>query len=56
VDWLDLGIDTTFTRLNTAYSGPMTLPANGAQPAGLHTIEDQNVFTVMGRVQLNFLP
>jgi hypothetical protein len=55
--WLDLGVDTTYTRLNSAYAGSnVTLPASGAQLAGAHTIEDQNVWTVMARAQINFLP
>lgn len=55
--WLDLGIDVSWTHLNTAYRGPnATLGANGARPAGLYNIEDQNVFTAIGRAQLNFYP
>jgi hypothetical protein len=55
--WLDLGVDGTFTRLNSAYAGSnVTLPVNGGQLAGPHTIEDQNVWTVMARAQINFLP
>ena len=65
--WLDLGIDTTYTRLNTAYKGlgnptalgvvnGVALPANGAQPSGLYTISNQNEWMVMGRVQIHFLP
>jgi hypothetical protein len=55
--WLDLGVDTTFTRLNTAYTGfPVIVGANGANPAGTYRIEDQNVWMVMGRAQINFLP
>jgi hypothetical protein len=55
--WLDLGVDTSFTRLNTAYAGSgVVLPTNGAQAAGAYTIANQNVWTVLGRVQINFLP
>jgi hypothetical protein len=55
--WLDVGVDATYTRFNTAYKGPtVALAANGAQPSGTYTIDNQNVWTVMGRVQLNFLP
>jgi hypothetical protein len=55
--WLDLGVDTTFTRLNTAYQGTnVTLGANGAQVTGLYNIQDQNVWTVLGRVEVHFLP
>jgi hypothetical protein len=55
-EWLDVGIDTTYTRVNTAYKGPgVTLAANGAQPSGTYSIDDQNVWTVMGRVEIHFL-
>jgi hypothetical protein len=55
--WLDLGIDTTFTRLNTAYNGStIGLPLNLGQPAGTYTIGNQNVWTVLGRIDLHFLP
>jgi len=55
--WLDLGVDVSWTHLNTAYKGPnATLGANGARPGGLYNIEDQNVFTALGRAQLNFFP
>jgi hypothetical protein len=55
--WLDLGVDATYTRFNSAYKGAnVTLAANGAQPAGQYTIEDQNVWTVMARAQISFLP
>ena len=55
--WLDVGVDATYTRFNTAYKGPtVALAANGGQPSGTYTIDNQNVWTVMGRVQLNFLP
>jgi hypothetical protein len=32
------------------------LPANGARPASLYTIDNQNILSVMFRVQRNFLP
>jgi hypothetical protein len=55
--WLDLGVDTTYTRLNTAYKGSTgLLTASGAQPSGVYTIDDQNVWTVMARAQFKFLP
>ena len=55
--WLDLGVDTTYTRLNTAYRGSnVTLAGNGAQPGGVYSIDDQNVWTVMARAQFKFLP
>jgi len=57
VQWLDLGVDVSYTRLNTAYAGPnVTLAANGARPAGSYSIDNQSVLTVLGRVQINFNP
>jgi len=54
--WLDLGVDVSYTRLNTAYAGAgVALGANGANPSGAnYTIGNQNVVTVLGRAQLNF--
>jgi hypothetical protein len=56
--WLDLGVDTTYTRLNTAYRGSnVALTGNGAQPgSATFSIDNQNVWTVMARAQINFLP
>ena len=44
------------THLNTAYKGTATLAANGAGPAGDYTIDDQDLVSVMFRIQRNFLP
>jgi Porin subfamily len=56
--WLDLGVDTTYTRLNTAYRGSnVTVAGNGAQPgSATFSIDNQNVWTVMARAQFKFLP
>jgi len=65
--WLELGVDVSYTHLNTAYRGlgnptalgvvnGVALPANGARPAGLYTIADQNVLSVLARAQLSFNP
>jgi hypothetical protein len=56
VPWLDLGFDVSWTHLNTAYEGPATLGANGARPAGLYGLGDQNIVTVLGRAQIDFYP
>jgi hypothetical protein len=57
VTWLDLGVDVSYTHLNTAYNGPTaTFSANGAIPAGTYSISDQNVVTVLARAQMNFWP
>ena len=54
---LDIGVDVLWTQLHTAYKGSnVTLGANGARPAGVYNIDDQDVVSVMFRVQRNFLP
>ena len=62
-DWLNFGVDVFYTRLNTAFSGPVAaIAASGAQPgaiagaAGPATVANQNVLSGLVRVQLNFLP
>jgi len=46
-----------WTRLNTAFKGTANLAASGARPAivGAH-IDDEDVLSVLFRVQRNFLP
>jgi len=62
---LDIGVDVLWTHLNTAYKGPgvglvtngaALLVSNGARPAGIYTIDDQDIVSVMFRIQRNFLP
>jgi hypothetical protein len=54
---LDIGVDVLWTHLNTAYKGAnVTLAANGARPAGVYNIDDQDILSVMFRIQRNFLP
>jgi hypothetical protein len=53
---LDVGVDVLYTQLNTANAGTAVIPANGARPAGVYNVEDQNDVSVMFRVQRNFLP
>jgi hypothetical protein len=53
---LDVGVDVLWTHLNTAYKGAGVLAANGARPAGPYAIDDQDIVSVMFRVQRNFLP
>jgi hypothetical protein len=64
---LDIGVDVLYTHMNTAYAGlgnptalavvnGVALPANGTRPATLYTIDNQNILSVMFRVQRNFLP
>ena len=49
-------VDVLWTHLNTAYKGTAALPASGARPSGTYTIDDQDVLTMMFRIQRNFLP
>jgi len=53
---LDIGVDVLWTHLNTAYKGTANLAANGARPAGNYVIDDQDILSVMFRIQRNFLP
>ncbi len=64
---LDIGVDVLWSHLNTAYKGRgnptalgvvsgVSLAASGARPAAIATLEDQDVLSVMFRVQRNFLP
>ena len=64
---LDIGIDVTWNHLNTAYKGlgnptalgvisGVSLGANGAHPAAIATIADQDVVSAFFRIQRNFLP
>jgi hypothetical protein len=53
---LDIGLDVLWTHLNTAYKGTATLAANGARPAGVYSIDDQDILSLMFRIQRNFLP
>jgi len=53
---LDVGVDVMWTHLNTAFAGTASLAANGARPAGLYQINDQDVVSVLFRIQRNFLP
>jgi porin-like protein len=55
--YLDIGVDVMWTRLNTAFAGPgVVTAAQGANPAQIVNIEDQDALSVLGRVQYNFLP
>jgi hypothetical protein len=53
---LDIGVDVVWSHLNTAFAGTATLLANGARPGGVYTISDQDVVSVLFRIQRNFLP
>jgi hypothetical protein len=53
---LDIGVDVVWEHLNTAFGGSATLAANGARPAGVYNIGDQDSVSVYFRIQRNFLP
>ena len=55
--YLDIGVEVLWTHLDTAFAGlGATTTAQGAHPAQVVRIEDQDVLTLLGRVQYNFLP
>jgi hypothetical protein len=51
-----LGVDVMWNHLNTAFAGTALLGTSGARPPGLYKIEDQDVLSVMFRIQRSFLP
>jgi hypothetical protein len=54
---LDIGVEVLWTHLNTAFAGAgVQLAANGARPAGAYNIDDQDILSIMFRIQRNFLP
>jgi hypothetical protein len=54
---LDIGVEVLWTHLNTAFKGAgVQTVANGARPAGIYAFDDQDVLSLMFRVQRNFLP
>jgi hypothetical protein len=59
---MDIGLDLFYTRLNSAYKGPVNWVANGARPACNNnaiiscTAEDQGVWSAAVRWQRNFSP
>jgi hypothetical protein len=53
---LSVGLDLTWYHLNTGFAGGANVTAAaGARPAGSYTVEDQDTFAAMFRVQRNFL-
>jgi Porin subfamily len=52
-----LGVDVVYTHLNTASAGMLTnIAAVGTQPAGVHTLSDQDAWIVNFRVHKDFYP
>jgi hypothetical protein len=58
VSQLDVGVDVLYSKLDSFMtpSGLITTGAIGAHPAGTYTLTDENVLSVMFRVQRNFWP
>jgi hypothetical protein len=52
---LGIGVDVLLTHINTAFAGTATLAANGARPGGVYAIADQDIVTVMFRIQRSFM-
>jgi len=54
---LDIGLDVLWNHLNTAYKGNgVSIGPSGARPGGVYFLDDQEVLSVMFRIQRNFLP
>jgi Porin subfamily len=62
VPQLDIGLEILYSKLNTAFSGPANLLANGSRPACTNSatnacsVDDQDVWSAMFRWQRNFYP
>jgi hypothetical protein len=52
---LDVGVDVVWYHLNTAFAGTAALGANGAKPAGVYNISNQDTVGALFRIQRNFL-
>jgi porin-like protein len=55
VSQLEIGLETMYTRLNTAFKGPANVAATGSRPA-VTSIDDQGVWSAFVRWQRNFYP
>jgi porin-like protein len=55
VKQLDIGLDVTYTGINTAYKGPGVYAVNATRPA-VPLFDDQGVWSAMVRWQRNFYP
>jgi hypothetical protein len=59
---MDIGLDITYTKVNSSYKGPVNWVANGSRPACTNnaqlgcTFDDQNVLSAFMRWQRNFYP
>ncbi len=50
---LDIGLDVTYTGINTAYKGPGVYAANGSRPA-VGLFDDEGIWSAIFRWQRNF--
>ena len=55
VSQLEIGLETMYTRLNTAFKGAANVAATGSRPA-VTSIDDQGVWSAFVRWQRNFYP
>jgi hypothetical protein len=53
---LDLGVEIMYNKINTGFSGPVSLAANGTKPAGIYNASDVGFASFIFRAQRNFLP
>ena len=59
---VDVGLDVTYTKVNSSFKGPVNWAANGSRPACTNsailgcTFDDQNVLSAFMRWQRNFYP
>jgi hypothetical protein len=56
VSQLDIGVDVLYSRLDTAFDGATTIATLPGKQTGLISFSDQDVWSVMFRVQRNFWP
>jgi hypothetical protein len=53
---LELGLDVMYTKLNTAFAGTTGGVSQSSTQSLVTNFDDQNIVSVMARVQRNFLP
>ncbi len=53
---LDIGLDVLYNHVDTAFSGPVTVAANGTVPGGAFNATGQGVLSGALRIQRNFVP
>ena len=52
---LDIGLDVTYTGINTAYKGSGIYAVNATRPA-VPLLDDEGIWSAMVRWQRNFYP